>query len=257
MKAQSLQRNTPKTVSLNAVEPTVSSEQTLSLDQEEAELKAQKEQLEAKQKRLDEQKQAAIDAEKDRKLEAHFELVSEAERFRNEAARATDEPTKLLLLDQAGERQAAADILGRELGLFFDDPAPKVEKVNSKRWAIPALQVGGLLFLLYFCYSKFMMLRAEIILQNRTQEIQSNPYGLDSIQKLWYEKLALGFNLMAVLGIVALFFPSVLLYMLPFFKSKKDFSTEFKHHITPWQRVSVTVLLVCALLLSLAFSPKP
>ncbi|PMD97409.1 hypothetical protein BWI97_07200 [Siphonobacter sp. BAB-5405] len=257
MQSRTLQRNTPKTVFVNPLEAIDSSESAPDFSKAEAELKAESDRLAEKTRQLDEQKKAAADAEHDRQLKEHYDLTEEAEGYRAEAARTKDEDTKVLMLRKASEVQDHADALGRKLGLFFNDPTPVEKVVESKRWAIPALQVSGLLFFIYYCYSKFFMLRAEIILQNKTQEIQSNPYGLDSIQKLFFEKLALGYNLLSVLAILAIFFPRVLLYMLPFVKSKKDFSSEFDQNLTSWQRILVTVLLVCSFLLSLAFSPKP
>lgn len=258
MKNSALKQTTPKTLALSKVEPDVSSEQAPDFSQAEADLQAETQALAEKTRKLEEQKKAAADAEHTRQLDEHYNLIEEAEGYRAEAARAKDDETKVLMLRMASEVQDKADALGRKLGLFFDDPEPVVQKVvESKRWVIPSLQVGGLLFFIWYCYNKFFDYRAEIILQNKTQEIQSNPYGLDSIQKLFFEKLALGYNLLAVVAILAILFPRVLLYLLPFCKSKKDFSTEFDQNINPWQRILVTVLLVCSLLLSLAFSPKP
>lgn len=258
MKSSVLKQTTPKTLALNVVEPDASSEPAPDFSQAEAELNAEKAALDAKANALENQKKAAAEAEHDRQLKLHHELVAEAEGYRDEAARTKDEDTKVLMLRKASEVQDKADALGRKLGLFFDDPEPVVQKVvESRRWLIPSLQVGGLLFFIWYCYSRFFAIRAEIILQNKTQEIQSNPYGLDSIQKLFYEKLALGYNLLAVIAILAVLFPRVLLYLLPFCKSKKDFSNEFETQLTSWQRILVTVLLVCSFLLSLAFSPKP
>ncbi|MDR6195640.1 hypothetical protein [Siphonobacter sp. SORGH_AS_0500] len=257
MKTPVLKQTTPKTLALNVVEPDVSSEPAPDFSQAEADLQAEADALAEKSRKLEEQKKAAADAEHTRKLDEHYNLTEEAEGYRAEAARAKDDETKVLMLRKASEVQDRADILGRKLGLFFDDPEPIQKVVESKRWVIPSLQVSGLLFFIWYCYSRFFAIRAEIILQNKTQEIQSNPYGLDSIQKLFFEKLALGYNLLAVVAILAILFPRVLLYLLPFCKSKKDFSTEFDQNITSWQRILVTVLLVCSLLLSLAFSPKP
>jgi hypothetical protein len=224
---------------------------------EEAALEEQTAQLEAKRQALLEQKEAAKRAEFDRKMSQYNELMSEAKAYRTEATKTDDEDTKLLLLKQAAELTSQANLVAANLGIEQpeDVPGESLEvSYDPWRWWIPFMQLGGLMAIILWCYHRFFDLKNEIVNLNKTQEAQINPYNMDSIQKLYFEKLAVGIDLFALLGILAVLAPSILLYLLPFLRSKQDFATDFKNELTPWQRILISSALLCSFLLYLALS---
>ena len=226
-------------------------------DLNEADLIAQEEAIARRRAELVAQKAAAAEAERQKQTAIYQNLLQDAKNYRSEAAQATDQATKLLLLHQAADVTAEANRLGVELGILQSpDAETDPDKKRPYRWGTAFIQLGGLLAVIAWCYGRFFDLKATIEAYNQKVEpfSQVRPYGLDSIQKVFFEKMVLCTDLLALLGVVGIIAPSVLLYLLPFTGSNHDLSHDFKTELTAWQRVCISVSLVLGLFLCLGLS---
>lgn len=226
---------------------------------EEQTLQQQQDAINARLAGIAEEKRQAAEAERNRQLGIHANLQQDAQNLRSEAAQAPDQQTKLLLLTQAADITAEANRLAVELGLMKPDELEEKPGFQIPEKAKPFLWVSGFFSILAYLYVRFFGLKDLIDATNTKVEpfSQVRPYGMDSIQKLVFEKYALGMDAVAVFILLAFFAPNVLKYILPFGK-KNNFQTEFLTELTPWQRalISVLFLLGSFLLVGLSHSVK-
>lgn len=222
---------------------------------EEQILQQQQDVINARLAGIAEEKRLAAEAEKIKQQGVHANLVQDAQNLRAEAAQAPDEKTKLLLLTQAADIQAEANRLAVELGLMKPEELEEKPGVSIPEKAKPFIWLGSIAALLTYLYVKFFGLKDAIDLNNTKVDpfSQVRPYGLDSIQKLTFEKFTLGIDAVSVFILLGVFAPVLLWYFLPF-GSKINFQTEFKNELTPWQRIIVSVLLVLGLFLLVGLS---
>lgn len=221
---------------------------------EEQDLDRELEKIKARKAELADERQRAAEAERNRQMGIHANLVQDAQNLRAEAAQAPDQQTKLLLLTQAADITAEANRLAVELGLMKPDELEEKPSVSIPEKAKPFIWMGSIAVLLTYLYVKFFGLKDAIDLNNTKVDpfSQVRPYGQDSIQKLVFEKFTLGIDAVSVLVLLGVFAPVLLWYFLPF-GSKINFQTEFKE-LTPWQRILVSVLLVLGLFLLVGLS---
>lgn len=223
---------------------------------EEQQLQQQADQIKARQDQIAEEKRQAAEAERIKQLAIHANLIQQAQSLRAEAAQAPDEKTKLLLYSQAADITTEANVLAVELGLIKADELETKPGFSIPKKVKPFLQLGGLLSFVAWFYLRFYSLKDAIEANNAKVEpfSQVRPYGLDSMQKVVFEKFTLGVDSLAVFGLLAMFFPVVFSYLVPFSGSQNDLSTDFKTELTPWQRVLISVLLLLGLFLFLGLS---
>ncbi|PQA59155.1 hypothetical protein [Siphonobacter curvatus] len=221
---------------------------------EEQELQAQLDAINVRKGQIAAEKAAAADAERNRQIAIHQELLQDAKNLRAEAGQATDQQTKLMLLTQAADVTAEANRLAVELGLVKAEELEEKPGFTVPEKARPFLWFGGIVGILGYLYARFFGLKDVIEAINAKVEpfSQVRPYGLDSIQKLVFEKYSLGMDTVAVFVLLGVFVPVVLGYVLPFGKGN-NFQTEFKT-LTPWQRVLTSVLLLLGLFLLVGLS---
>ncbi|MDR6195929.1 hypothetical protein [Siphonobacter sp. SORGH_AS_0500] len=227
---------------------------------EKQQLEREMEAIKARQSQIAEEERQAAETKRNEQLIIHANLNQQAQSLRAEAAQAPEEKTKLLLYGQAADITTEANRLAVELGLLKADELEEKPRFAISKKAKPFIQIGGLLTVLAWLYLRFYGLKDAIDVNNLKVEpfSQVRPYGLDSMQKLVYEKFALGVDALAAFGLLALFAPVIFSYVVPFSGSQNDLSTDFKTELTAWQRIliSVSLLLGLFLLLGLSHSVK-
>lgn len=228
-----------------------------SLQHAEESLRRKQEELEKEARNL-EAKRAERKAEKERRLNAEYnELLEDAESFRNEARKATDEQAKKDYLRFAQDAEKQARELSMQLGLYVPDSEPSTA-TPRKLVYLTISQVAGLMVLIAAALAGFGYVRSYIIEKNKALmvagEQQVSYFDWDSLQKLFYEQLSRGVDFLLLLGLLAIVAPSVVRYMVPIIPSKKNFYTEFYEDLSPWQRTIASATLVGSVLLYLAIS---
>ncbi|MCX6216574.1 hypothetical protein [Spirosoma sp.] len=231
---------------------------------EEADLEKEAEELERKRTELADKKRIAQEAEYNAQVDMYHLQRTDAQNFRASAAKETDEASKMTYLRWAIEAEKNALGLAQQLGLEIpkeleEASEPKPAAGKNRKWGSAFWQMVGLFFVIFFAYSLFVGYGEHIQKLNEAipddkPELKMNPYDATSIQKFFLEKFYEFFDLPLALVKLLIFAPFVLLYILPFFRSKKDFITEFYEDLTPFQRCIITLFLVSLFLLHSALS---
>lgn len=239
--------------------PVIADNEGHDLAQKMAEIQQQLAEIERRKIEADQQAIKHQEAE-------YYELIDNANRFRQDAANATDDAQRKQLLTYAFDAERQAEDLGQQLGIVHEKSwlqkamqavAEWFQSWKAKsEWYVPFVQVTGLLVVIAWCYHKFFSMRDEILAYNSSVETydQIRPLGMDSIQKMYLMFLNVGFDVVFVLGILGIFSPKMLLYLLPFLRSKDDFSHDFETKTTAWQRLLIVSAYLLGLLLYLSFS---
>lgn len=217
--------------------------------------------LEEAEKAKQEAKKAALRREYDC-------FLADAENYR-QASRHADlaEGEKEKYLRWAAAAEANARELGLELGIVLPDPdeAEKAATLRRNRLhrILTVCQVLGLLGILWMTLDAFFFVGDLINAHNVNvpeggQSIRP-AYDLTSVQKYIFESFTMFADLPRAALLCLLVFPTIVLYVVPIIKSKKDFWTEFFHELTPWQRAIISVITVLGFLLLsvLAHMAKP
>lgn len=207
------------------------------------------------EKRLHTQKQEARKREKTdlRNLAKHYREMAAASEDRRQAdellrwAMECDEEARHLIIEGEVEPEAQAD--------------PRSIQARSPWWASGRVWAGiasalGIVAILLITSEYFHLIREQILAANKALpgEQQMQPYDMTSFQKLAYEKLVQFSDLPVALLLLLLVMPPVGLYVLPFWRGKPDFWTEFKTELTPWQRCELASRFVLGFLLLAALA---
>lgn len=183
--------------------------------------------------------------------------LADAAGFREMAKMETDQAEKENLFRLALAETEKANAIALELGISPDDQAEVKPKIPFlKRPIVAIAQVAGILLLISWAYKAFNQFHDYIqtLNQNLAPERQLQPYDLTSMQKFFYEKMVIFSDLPVALLIVFAIVPFVGFYVLPFFRSKRDFYTEFTEDLTAWQRSLLTTIIFLGVLFYLALS---
>lgn len=195
-------------------------------------------------------------------------FMSDAENYR-QASRNADlaDGEKEKYLRWAAAAEANARELGLELGIVMPDPDEDEKAATIRRNRLHRIlticQVVGLLGILWMTLDAFFFV-GELINSHNVNVPEGGQsirpaYDLTSIQKYIFESFTMFADLPRAAIICLLVFPTIVLYVVPIIKSKKDFWTEFFHELTPWQRAIISVVTVLGFLLLsvLAHMAKP
>lgn len=234
-------------------------------DPEEAELQAQAEALEQRKQQLEDKKREAQEAEYNRQLDRYNSLREDAAGFRVSAAKETDESSKKTYLRWAIDADKEAVLLAQTLGLDIPEELqteaepPKVtERLGGKRKQV-FFQMALLLGIIFIAYSSFVgygehLKELNEAIPNDRPDLKLQPYDATSIQKFYLEKFYEFFDLPLALVKLLVLAPFILVYALPFVRSRKDFITEFYEDLTPFQRCVLTVVLLSLFIFHSALS---
>lgn len=264
---RSLQTNAPAasvaTVPLNGKPVTSEKLEALKKQAAEANEAAQQAALE-----LEEAEKAKQEAKKAALRREYDGFLADAENYR-QASRNPEinDGEKEKYLRWAAAAEANARELGLELGIIVadlnDDEKAATARRNRLHRILTVCQVIGLLGILWMTLDAFFFVGDLINSHNVNvpeggQSIRP-AYDLTSVQKYIFESFTMFADLPRAALLCLLVFPTIVLYVVPIIKSKKDFWTEFFHELTPWQRaiISVTTVLGFLLLSVLAHMAKP
>lgn len=166
---------------------------------------------------------------------------------------------------------AAAEANARELGIELGIVAPEVDedektataRRNKLHRILAICQVLGLLGILWMTLDAFFWV-GDVITQHNANVAEGGQtlrpaYDLSSVQKYIYESFTMFADLPRAALLCLLVMPTVVLYIVPIIKSKKDFWTEFFTDLTPWQRSILSIITIIGFLLLsvLAHMAKP
>ncbi|WP_428657581.1 hypothetical protein [Runella sp.] len=217
---------------------------------------------------LEEAEKAKQESKKAQLRREYDGFMGDAENYR-QASRNADlvDGEKEKYLRWAAAAEANARELGLQLGIVLPDPDEDEKAATARRNRLHRIltiaQVVGLLGLLWMTLDAFFFVGELINMHNVNvpeggQSIRP-AYDLTSIQKYIFESFTMFADLPRAAIICLLVFPTIVLYVVPIIKSKKDFWTEFFHELTPWQRAIISVITVLGFLLLsvLAHMAKP
>lgn len=217
---------------------------------------------------LQEAEKAKTEAAKKR-LQSEYEgILADAENYRK-SSRNPD--ISELEREKFLRWSAAAEANARELGIELGIVAPEVDedektataRRNKLHRILAVSQILGLLGILWMTLDAFFWVGD--VISNHNANVPEGgqtlrpAYDLTSVQKYIYESFTMFADLPRAALLCLLVMPTVVLYIVPIIKSKKDFWTEFFHDLTPWQRaiLSVVTILGFLLLSVLAHMAKP
>lgn len=239
-------------------------------------------QLEALQKQATEAaeiaKQAALElqeAEKSKQeasrkqLQREYEgILADAENYRK-SSRNPDisEAEREKFLRWSAAAEANARQLGIELGVVAPDPDEDEKAATTRRNKLHRIlaicQILGLFGILWLTLDAFFFV-GDVITRHNANVAEGGQtlrpaYDLTSVQKYIYESFTMFADLPRAALLCLLVMPTVVLYIVPIIKSKKDFWTEFFNDLTPWQRAILSVITIIGFLLLsvLAHMAKP
>lgn len=168
---------------------------------------------------------------------------------------------------------ATSELRAKELGIKLGIVIPDQEADQDQQAALARrkrthrnltiVQVVGLFVLLWLTLDLFFFVGQLISAHNATVaeggQTLRPPYDLTSIQKYLFESFMMFADLPRAALLCLLVLPTIVLYIVPIIKSKKDFWTEFFNDLTPWQRAILSVITVLGFLLLsvLAHIAKP
>lgn len=217
------------------------------------------EQIDAKLKEFDEQKK---------------QLETVREGIKNNSRRKGEE-----MLDKANELEARVkhyrdkddidstlsqvSLLRREAHALLGNVPEKEEDgglLNRLGKRLPFIQVALLALLVFGTIGGFYAYEAKINAYNEslseTEVITKkiNAFNDANLQRVVFERFLQATDLVLIFLFILIVAPTVLGYVLPFVKTKKNFSTEFYESLTPWERTKLFGLLFCALLVYFGLS---
>ncbi|GAB3790217.1 hypothetical protein GCM10028818_60020 [Spirosoma horti] len=257
-------RQAPLKITRNEPEPEPVNEANDILAEEE-ELTKEAERLANKRQELEDKRRKVQEEEYNAQVDMYNLLRQDAQNFRASAAKETDEASKMTYLRWAIESEKNAVGMAAQLGLEIpkeleeaSEPKAATERLGGKRVQV-FLQMALLIGVIFFSYRFFVsygehIQKVNTTISDETPELKMQPYDATSIQKFFLEKFVEFFDLPLALVKLLIFAPFVLFYVLPFFRTKKDFITEFYEDLTPFQRCVLTLSLVALFLLHSALS---
>ncbi|UHG93310.1 hypothetical protein [Spirosoma oryzicola] len=236
------------------------------LTPEEREIVEQQQKLNEQLRQINAKKQEDAQKERQKKLDSYNKLLKSAKDFRSQSLTMTDRQDAEERNAWAEEAELEAHLLAMELGIKTETAV--VQEIEPEIWQRPGLRrrlvwgaLGALIIFLVWSYGCFQDIRHTILNSNAKLplEQQAQPYDATSFQKFFFEKFVELIDLPTLLIKLLIVAPFVAFYLLPVFKTKRDFITEFFEDLTPWQRSILTVLLLGLLLLhsALSHSVKP
>lgn len=222
---------------------------------------------------LQEAEKAKAEAKK-KQLQREYEgILADAENFRKSSRNpdiSESEREKFLRWSAAAEANARQ--LGIELGVIAPDPDADAQsedaqtattRRNKLHRILAVSQILGLLGILWMTLDAFFWVGDVITAHNANVpeggQTLRPAYDLTSVQKYIYESFTMFADLPRAALLCLLVMPTVVLYIVPIIKSKKDFWTEFFNDLTPWQRAIISVITIIGFLLLsvLAHMAKP
>lgn len=217
---------------------------------------------------LQEAEKAKTEAKK-KQLHREYEgILADAENFRQSSRNPQiSEAEREKFLRWSAAAEANARELGIELGIIApevdEDEKTATARRNKLHRILAVSQILGLLGILWMTLDAFFWIGD--VISNHNANVPEGgqtlrpAYDLTSVQKYIYESFTMFADLPRAALLCLLVMPTVVLYIVPIIKSKKDFWTEFFHDLTPWQRaiLSVVTILGFLLLSVLAHMAKP
>ena len=165
--------------------------------------------------------------------------------------------------DDIDETLSEAAMLRKEAqAILGESPAPATEPTIWTKWAkhLPFIQVALLALLVFGTIAGFNAYEAKINAYNEslseTEVITKkiNAFNDANWQRVFFERSLQASDLVLIFLFILIVSPTVLGYVLPFVKTKKNFSTEFYESLTPWERAKLFMALFCALLVYFGLS---
>ena len=256
----------------NLVETTINlNGQTVTHEALEALQKQATEAAEAAQKaafELQEAEKVTAEPAKKRLQNEYEGILADAENYRKSSRNpdiSESEREKFLRWSAAAEANARE--LGIELGIIApevdEDEKTATARRNKLHRILAVCQIVGLIGILWMTLDAFFWIGD--VISNHNANVPEGgqtlrpAYDLTSVQKYIYESFTMFADLPRAALLCLLVMPTVVLYIVPIIKSKKDFWTEFFHDLTPWPRAILSVMTVLGFLLLsvLAHMAKP
>ena len=217
------------------------------------------EQIDAKIKEFEEQKrnlEKARESMKENSRKQAQELLARADEIEGRVKHYRDK-------DDIDEALSKAEMLRNEAqAILGESPAPITEPTIWTKWAkrLPFIQVALLALLVFGTIAGFNAYEAKINAYNEslseTEVITKkiNAFNDANLQRVVFERFLQATDLVLIFFFILIVSPTVLGYVLPFVKTKKNFSTEFYENLTPWERAKLFGAFFCALLVYFGLS---
>lgn len=217
---------------------------------------------------VQEAEKAKEEAKKKQLQREYDTMMEDAENYRQASRNpAISDSERDKFLRWAAAAEANARQFGLELGIIAPDPSDDEKTITARRnklhRILAASQIIGLFGILWMTLDAFFFV-GEVISQHNANVPEGGQtlrpaYDLTSVQKYIYESFTMFADLPRAALLCLLVMPTVVLYIVPIIKSKKDFWTEFFNDLTPWQRAIISVVTVIGFLLLsvLAHMAKP
>ena len=165
--------------------------------------------------------------------------------------------------DDIDEALSEVQILRKEAhAILGESPAPATDTTVWTKWVkrLPFIQVALLALLVFGTIAGFYAYEAKINAYNEglsetevfTKKI--NAFNDANLQRVVFERFLQATDLVLIFLFILIVSPTVLGYVLPFVKTKKNFSEEFYQSLTPWERAKLFMSLFCALLIYFGLS---
>lgn len=217
------------------------------------------EQIDAKIKEFEEQKrnlEKARESMKENSRKQAQELLAKADEIEGRVKHYRDK-------DDIDEALSKAEMLRNEAqAILGESPAQSMEPTIWTKWAkrLPFIQVALLALLVFGTIAGFNVYEAKINAYNEslseTEVITKkiNAFNDANWQRVFFERSLQATDLVLIFFFILIVSPTVLGYVLPFVKTKKNFSTEFYESLTPWERAKLFGAFFCALLVYFGLS---
>ena len=252
---------------------TTSIGQIVSHEELEALQKQATEAAEAAQKAalaVQEAEKAKEEAKKKQLQREYDTMMGDAENYRQSSRNPSiSDGERDKFLRWAAAAEANARQLGIELGIIApedchpDEGGNSAARRNKHHRMLAIAQVVGLFGILWMTLDAFFFV-GEVITKHNANVPEGGQtlrpaYDLTSVQNYIYESFTMFADLPRAALLCLLVLPTVVLYIVPIIKSKKDFWTEFFNDLTPLQRAIISVVTVIGFLLLsvLAHMAKP
>lgn len=217
------------------------------------------EQIQLKMQALEEEQKRLADAKeliKQRSKKEAQELLTKATEIESRVKHYRDK-------DDIDEALSEVEMLRKEAhAILGESPVKTPEPTIWTKWAkhLPFIQVALLVLLVFGTIAGFNAYEAKINAYNEslseTEVITKkiNAFNDANLQRVVFERFLQATDLVLIFLFILIVSPTVLGYVLPFVKTKKNFSTEFYENLTPWERAKLFGAFFCALLVYFGLS---
>ena len=165
--------------------------------------------------------------------------------------------------DDIDEAFSEIEMLRKEAYAILGEPPTQATEPTA--WTklakrLPFIQVALLALLVFGTIGGFYAYEAKINAFNEslseTEVITKkiNAFNDANLQRVVFERFLQATDLVLIFLFILIVSPTVLGYVLPFVKTKKNFSTEFYENLTPWERAKLFGAFFCALLIYFGLS---